>query len=340
VNVQAAWIRVLTAATSVGPAGQATYEQALALLRDLTPLVLALPPDAADLDVTGALRFFDRDVEGLTAMAQLRLAAHLGLRATIGTGPNRMLAAMAVAATAPGHVTVVGATPAAIAAFLHSKPVGALFGVGPATARTLGEYGIHRIGDLLDVPPGTLQRILGKAAAVTLSERARGLDLRPVTTDAAPKSTGNTYEFAHDELEPAAHRRALLDISDRLGLRLRTTHQVAARLALSVSYADGATTQRSCTLQEYTAHTPALRAAAYDLYARLGLQRARVRTITLRADLTDAQGAVQQLLLDPADGKRRRIERAADQARARFGDHAIRPGTLAQRAQPVPCCTG
>ncbi|MEU0786119.1 hypothetical protein ABZ341_31635 [Streptomyces sp. NPDC006173] len=61
-------------------------------------------------------------------------------------------------------------------------------------------------------------------------------------------------------------------------------------------------TERSWTLQEYAARTPALRAAAHHLYARLGLQRARVRTITLRADLTDAQGAVQQPFLDPAGG--------------------------------------
>ncbi|NED91948.1 hypothetical protein G3I76_69235 [Streptomyces sp. SID11233] len=314
----------------LGPAGQETYERALALLRDLTPLVQALPPDAADLDITGALRFFDRDTGGLAAMAALRLAAHLGLRVTIGAGPNRMLAAMAAATTAPGQVTVVAPAPGAVAAFLHPKPVGALYGVGPATARTLGEYGLHRIGDLLGVPLLTLQRILGKTTAVTLSERARGLDPRPVTSETAPKSTSFSYEFSHDELDPAAHRRALLDLSERLGLRLRTTGQVAVRLALSVSYADGATTQRSRTLEEYTAHTPALSTAAYDLYARLGLQRARVRAISVRADLTDAQYAVQQLFLDPADGKRRRIEQAADRARARFGDQAVRPGTLAQ----------
>ncbi|MFF3257755.1 hypothetical protein ACFYWO_01095 [Streptomyces sp. NPDC002932] len=211
------------------------------------------------------------------------------------------------------------------------KPVGALYGVGPATARTLGEYGLHRIGDLLDTPLQTLQRILGKTTAVTLSQRARGLDTRPVTSEAAPTSTGCSYEFSHDELDPTAHRRALLDLCERLGLRLRTTGQVAARLGLSISYADGTTTQRSRTLEEYTAHTPALRTATYDLYARLGLQRARVRTITVRADLTDTQNAVRQLLLDPADDKRRRIEQAADRARARFGNQAIRPSALAQQ---------
>ncbi|WJV51813.1 DNA polymerase Y family protein [Streptomyces flavofungini] len=320
----------------LGPGDQDLYENALALLRDLTPLVQALLPDAADLDVTGARRFFDRDTHGLAAMASLRLAAHFGLRATIGGGPNRMLAAMAAAASAPGTATVIDPTDEAIAAFLGPRPIGALYGVGPATARTLGEYGIHRIHDLLDIPAPTLQRILGKATADTLAARARGLDPRPVAPEQAPQTTSCTHTFTRDELDPDEHRRALLDLCERLGLRLRTSGQVATRLALTVAYADGSTTQRSRTLYEYTAHTPALRNSAYDLYTRLGLQRARVRTITLRTDLADAHHAVQQLLLDPADDKRRRIEAASDNARTRFGDQVIRPATLSGAVRRTP----
>ncbi|RII07968.1 DNA polymerase IV [Streptomyces sp. YIM 130001] len=315
----------------VGPADQDTYEQALALLRDITPLVQALPPDGADLDVTGAHRYFDRDTRDLALLVQLRLAALYGLQATIGAGPNRMLASMAAAVTAPGHCTIIDPTPDAVAGFLHPQPVAALFGVGPATARTLADYGIHRIGDLTDVPALTLQRILGKTTATTLHERARGHDPRPVIPAAAPQSAGATWSFPHDELDHHAHRRALIGLTERLGLRLRTSGQVAARLSLTVVYADGTSTQRTRTLAELTAHSPTLTTTAYDLYTRLALERARVRTITLRAEhLTNAQHATHQLLLDPADDKRRRIEEASDQARARFGDHAVRPSTLSQ----------
>ncbi len=316
----------------LGPGDQEPYEDALALLRGLTPHVMALPPDAADADITGALRFFDRDTEGLAAMTALRLAAHLGLRATIGAGPNCMLAAMAAAATPPGQITVIAPTPEAVAAFLNPKPVAALHGVGPATARTLAAYGLHRIADLLTTPPGTLTRILGKTTAYQLAERAAGRDLRPVTTATAPKSAGFSHDFPYDELDPTVHRRALLGLAERLGLRLRTTGQIAIRLALTLTYADRTSTQRSRTLDEPTAHSPALTALAYDLHGRLGLQRARVRTIALRAEAASADRATQQLLLDPADEKRRHIERAADRARARFGDGAVRPGTLARPA--------
>ncbi|MBC9715730.1 hypothetical protein H9Y04_24615 [Streptomyces sp. TRM66268-LWL] len=205
----------------------------------------------------------------------------------------------------------------------------------PATAKTLAGFGIHRIGDLAAIPPGTLARILGAKTSRLLFERAHGHDPRPVTPEAAPKSTSASYDFERDELDPTAHRRALLELTERLGLKLRTSRQVASGLALTVTYADGSTTQRSRTLPEPTAHTAAFTTAAYDLYARLGLQRARVRTFALRAEqLTDAEHAVQQLAFDPGDEKRRRIEQAADRARARFGELAVRPGALAEPTEP------
>ena len=66
------------------------------------------------------------------------------------------------------------------------------------------------------------------------------------------------------------------------------------------------------------------------MYEALGLQRARVRSLTLRAEaLTPAEQASHQLTFDPADEKLRRIEAAADRVRAKFGPGAVMPGTLA-----------
>ncbi|WP_408056380.1 DinB/UmuC family translesion DNA polymerase [Streptomyces mesophilus] len=153
---------------------------------------------------------------------------------------------------------------------------------------------------------------------------------RPVTPQALPKSTSVSFAFPADELDSDQHRRALLPLTERLGLRLRTERQITRALALTVKYADGSTTTRSRTLTEPTAHTLALTDAAYTMYAMLGLQRARVRTLTLRAEgLHHAELTIQQMTFDPVDDKLRRIEEAADRARARFGPIAVRPAALA-----------
>lgn len=94
---------------------------------------------------------------------------------------------------------------------------------------------------------------------------------------------------------------------------------------------------RSRTLIEPTAHSPALAAASRELYLLLGLQRARIGALSLRADgLASAEHAHHQLLLGDADDRARRIEAAADATRAKFGPHVIRPAVLAAPPAPAP----
>ncbi|WP_351233911.1 hypothetical protein [Streptomyces sp. NPDC002133] len=306
------------------------YEQLLTLLQGITPRVMALPPDAVDLDITGALKFFGKDPYGLAQLVRLRTLALYGVQTTAAAAGSRMLAAMAAATTPPGTTTVIGPDAYEVAAFLRPQPVSALYGVGPATAKKLSRYGLTTIGDLADAPSLTVQRILGAQAGRMLHARAHGIDDRPVIPQAAPRSTAAEYRFARDELDPASHRRALLGLAGQLGGRLRGEGQICQSLTLSVRYADRTTSSRSRTLAEPTDHSPALTATAYGLYDALGLQRARVRAIALRADgLLPAERVVRQLTFDPSDDKARRIEAAADRARARFGDDVVKPAALA-----------
>ncbi|MFF6954700.1 hypothetical protein ACFZAD_39630 [Streptomyces iakyrus] len=126
-----------------------------------------------------------------------------------------MLAAMACALTPPGQRTVVDDSPEAIAAFLRPRPVHELPGVGARTAATLGEYGLHTVGDIVNVPQLTLQRLLGARDGRALDEHAQGRDTTIVdpTPAPAPASIGTEHRFVRDELDPAEHRRALLALA-------------------------------------------------------------------------------------------------------------------------------
>jgi hypothetical protein len=136
--------------------------------------------------------------------------------------------------------------------------------------------------------------------------------------------------FPLDELDPDRHRRALLSAAEEIGARLRAVEKVCRTLTLTVRYADRSATTRGRALKEPTAHSAALTRTAYGMYEALGLQRARVRALALRAeDLTPADQAAHQLTFDPVDEKTRRLEETADRARAKFGPHAAFPGTLA-----------
>ncbi len=311
------------------PLAEEAYPPLLALLGEITPVVEALPPDAALADVRGSVRYFGRTAAELAALIRVRALALYATDATVGVAGNPALARMAAHDGPPGAVRALPAEPEAVAEFLAAKPAAALHGVGPATAQTLSRYGLDSVGRIAAAPLGTLQRILGATAGRQVHERARGIDATPVTPNAPARSVGGERRFDRDELDPVRHRCALLSLTEELGFRLRGEGQAARSLTLTVRYADRSATTRTRALPEPTAHTAALTDVVYRMYASLGLQRARVRAVALRAEgLLSAELACRQLTFDPGDDKARRIEAVADRARAKFGVNAIRPASL------------
>ncbi|MFD3524043.1 ImpB/MucB/SamB family protein [Streptomyces sp. NPDC058653] len=304
------------------------HADAIDLLTGITPHVQTVSPDAVQLDLTSALRYFDRSPLGLVQLAQLRLMGLYGIESSAGLAANRMLATMAADASAPGRATWVPAEEAAV--WLRSRPVTGLPGIGRATAATLGRYGLHSIGQVADAPAATLQRLIGAGPARLLAERARGHDPRPVTPLEPAAHLVADLVLDRDRLDAEGHHRAVLGLADRIGQRLRGEGQVTGRLTLTVRYADRSSTARTRTVPEPTNHSPALATALLGLLAALGLQRARVRAYVVRADdLLPADAAPRQLSLDPGDARARAAEKAADRARRRFGPEAVRPATLA-----------
>ncbi|MFE7459510.1 DNA polymerase Y family protein [Streptomyces sp. NPDC012600] len=317
------------------PQPEPVYRRLLDLVGEFTPLAQALPPDAALADVSGSTRYFGRDAAGLAALIRMRAAALHGLDLTVGIGPNPLLARLAAHRGEPGAIRTVPDDPEAVTRFLAGLPAAALPGVGPATARTLASYGLRTADRIAATPLLTLQRILGAAAGRELRERAAGIDPTRVTAGAPPRTLDAEHRFGHDEPDAARRRAALTHLTEQLGARLRDERQTCRALTLTVLYADRSTTTRTRTLSEPTAHSPRLRAEAHSLHGSLGLQRARVRSLALRAgELRAAASTPRQLAFGPDDDRARRIEAAADRARARFGPGAVRPASTAGMTEP------
>ncbi|MGW4231428.1 DNA polymerase Y family protein [Streptomyces sp. NPDC004980] len=307
---------------------EARYDDVIELMSGVTPHVQAVPPDAVQLDLTSALRYFDLSPYDVVQLTKLRLKALYDIDSSAGLASNRMLAAMAADASAPGDTTWIRDGQAAT--WLYPRPVTALPGVGRATAETLHRYGLHTIGQVADMPAATLQRLLGAGSARLLTERARGHDPRPVTPSEPVAHMTADLVLERDCLDPERQHRAVLGLADQIGRRLRGESRAAGRLTLTVRYADRSSTTRTRVLPEPTDHSPVLVAAALGLLASLGLQRARVRAFTVRADhLLPAGSAYRQLSLEPGDARARAAEAASDRARRRFGPKAVRPAALA-----------
>lgn len=77
-----------------------TYRQVLELLADLSPVVQALPPSAALVELKGALRYHGVGVRRLGEVLRVRTISLLGVGVRVGIGPS-----ITVAATASGQIT-------------------------------------------------------------------------------------------------------------------------------------------------------------------------------------------------------------------------------------------
>ncbi|MBY8887287.1 hypothetical protein K7472_20940 [Streptomyces sp. PTM05] len=289
------------------------YHEVVEFLGSLTPVVQALPPAAVLADLTGALRYWRATPLQLARRVRLTTLARYAVDTRVGIGPSPAVAAMASGSPDRDGIRIVTGADAAQA--IAPLPVSELYGVGPAQAKTLTAYGLHTVGALAQVPTGTVQRLLGGRLGRQAADRARGIDPR------------------HELDRNGRARTALLDTVVTVASRLRQRRQVAGALSVHVEWVgNAAAITRTRTLAEPTAHTEELRVAAYQLWDGLGLQRARIAALSVRAErLTDGAAAAHQMTLDGARERLWRAEAAIDRANRRFGANTVRPARLAHR---------
>lgn len=302
----------------------------MALFRSVTPLVEPLSLDEAFLDVAGAGRRLG-DAAGIGEYIRARVYDEQGITCSVGVAGTKFVAKLASTRAKPDGMLVV--RPAEVMDFLHPLPVGALWGVGAKTEEVLLRLGLRTVGELAHVPARTLQRALGQAAGAHLHELAWGRDPRRVVPDEPEKSAGHEETFATDVDDPAVIHRELLRLAERTAGRLRSGGWLARTVSIKVRFADFATITRARTLDVPTDVGQELYDVARALFDALGLDRARIRLVGVRAErLVPADSAPLQLELGARERGRREAELAADRAARRFGAGAVRPATLLHRA--------
>lgn len=215
----------------------------MAIVRQYAPVVEAAGIDEAyfDLSFTGS---FDRAAD----LARRIKAAILGqerLTASIGIGPNKMVAKIASDFHKPDGLTVV--TPEEAEDFLAPMAVRKIPGIGPKTEKVLARRGIKTVMDLRRFAPEELQEKFGKWGP-SLYERIRGRHDSPLVTSWEPKSVGEQETFAQDT-------RDLEFIFSRLWELCREVHrrftgggfQTFRTVVVTVRFADFETCTRSHT---------------------------------------------------------------------------------------------
>jgi DNA polymerase-4 len=297
-----------------------------------SPAIEPLSLDEAFLDVSGATLLFGPP-PAIAEHIRAAVRNELALTASVGVGPNKLLAKLASTRAKPDGVLVVPADD--IRGFLHALPVGALWGIGEKTAQTLGRLGIRLIADLARTPPAILERVLGEGHARDLLALAEGRDERPVIPWEAPKSVSHEETYPRDLDDSREVLREILSLSHRVAARLRADGYRARTITLKLRLPSFSTLTRSRTLPEATDTGADLYRVARELLLRLPPGRRRFRLIGVAASGLEPSGVQQVALV--REGRWQDAERALDRIERRFGPGAAMPATLlAPPGRPEP----
>ncbi len=213
----------------------------MALLREASPRLEQASIDEAFLDLSDAV-----DPEALLRQTQARVRDELGLSASVGLAPCKLVAKIASDLRKPGGFVVV--RPGEEAAFLAPLPIERLWGVGPKTAARLQELEIKRVGDLQRQPLELLAAEFGPRWARELRDHALGLDDSPVETEHETRSISEEQTFPRDVRARRALWEALCELSQGVAQRLQRERLAARTVTLKLRLADFTTRTRARTL--------------------------------------------------------------------------------------------
>jgi DNA polymerase-4 len=302
------------------------------LMQELSPLVEPISIDEAFLDLAGTELLHHASPAVTLARFARRIENEIGISVSVGLSYAKFLAKVASDLDKPRGFSIIGRAEAV--AFLASKPVGIIPGIGQASAAKLAEAGFRLIGDLREAPVEKLFRLAGKDGP-RLKNLANGIDPRRVTPDRETKSVSSETTLdvdlaSFEELEPVLWR-----LCEKTSKRLKHQQLAGRTITLKLKTADFHSITRATRLPEPTQLAARLFSAGRELLRR-ECNGARYRLIGIGAsDLAVPEEADHGDLADVATPRLKAMEGALDALRARYGDAAIGKGLslrLPQRA--------
>ena len=207
------------------------------LFHEFTDHVEQASVDECYLDVTKDAH----DYFGATIMAQamrerLREVCGEYITASIGIGPNKLIAKLGSESHKPNGLTVI--PPDRVLPFLETIKLSDFCGIGYRTEAHLAELGITTVQGLREAPVEKLMREF-KSWGKWMHEAAYGRDaIEVVAEEQAPKSMGHSYTFAKDLDHPEEIKRNLLAMADKVAWRLRRDHMRAGQVSVYVRFGD------------------------------------------------------------------------------------------------------
>jgi DNA polymerase-4 len=302
------------------------------ILATVTPVVEAASIDEAYLDISGLEGLFGppRDVG---REIRKRILTETGLTASVGIGPNRLIAKLGSESCKPDGLRVV--MPDAVLDFIGPMPIANLRGLGKKKQQTVARLGVDTVAQLRAVPLAELERHLGRKAAASFRRQAFGEASDKVVPDRQRKSISKETTFGTDVTDEHVLHDTLRGLAAGVAATARRERLAGAIVTLKIRYEGFETHTRRVKLSSPTDDQRQILTTAWRLFHHSKLPVKPVRLIGVGISGWDSDELAQADLFDqPAAMQQdRALLRTIDDVTERFGSGKLQFG--AGPPQPI-----
>ena len=254
-----------------------------------------------------------------------------GFTVNIGISSNKLLAKMASDFEKPNKIHTL--FPQEIQLKMWPLPVSELYMAGKSSVEVLKKLEIRTIGQLAKTDPHILELHL-KSHGRTLWEFANGIgDMKVHSEESAAKGIGNSTTLSEDARTEEEAKEVLLWLSESVGKRLRKAEQKAGMVSVEIKYHDFRTFSHQKQFMRATNSDQMIYENACELFKELWNGQP-VRLLGIRTSKLVEESAPEQLTIfdmqleKPKDEKQKKLDKALDDIRKRFGEDAVKRGTF------------
>lgn len=302
------------------------------ILGQITPVVEAASIDEAYLDLSGLEKLLGPPA-AIGREIKRRIREATGLGASVGIGPNRLIAKLGSEYRKPDGLTVVH--PQQVLDFLAPMPVGNLRGLGRQTLKVFDRLGIHTVAQLREFPASLLEDHLGKRAAGSFRRQAFGIASDEVVTGRQRKSISKETTFESDVRD----RDTLHDVLQALAADVASTARREGLsgqvVTLKIRFTGFETHTRQHKRPAPTQDERDILRTAWRLFQEGKLPDKAVRLIGVGISGWAQEQPEQPDLFDPPEQRRenRRLLETVDAISERFGKGVLQVGVPRKRNQ-------
>ncbi len=234
--------------------------------------------DEAFLDVTDKVADW-AEAEALARQIKQEIKEKEHITASIGVGPNKLVAKVASDFQKPDGLTVVKEEDAQ--RFLEPLAVRKLLWVGRKTEAKLKALGVNTIGDLARYDPTALSSMFG-VMGLQMHLMAKGLDRSPVEERVGVKSVSHETTFEEDTADPAVILQALEALCVDVQKETADQKLLFKTVTVKIRYKGFETHTKSKTLTHLTNRLEDLKKTAKELLLPYMRSDRKMRLIGVR----------------------------------------------------------